>query len=72
MAQPSTDQHQRGVSVWEGSPHPDAATDLPVEPLDHIVSSNTRPVLRREFKVSQRLLNTGLDFPGRILQFHLP
>ena len=65
--QPGADQHQRRISVREGSNHPRPAPDLPVHPLDHIVGSDLHPMLGGEVTVGQRFLNASpnqfLDLP---------
>ena len=45
MAEPGTDQHERGVAVRESAHHSGTAADLPVEPFNDIVSADTSPVL---------------------------
>ena len=54
MAQPGTDQHQGRVAVREGPHHTGAAADLPVQPLNHIIGANPRPVLIGKIAVGQR------------------
>ena len=65
--QSGADQHQRRISVREGSNHPRPAPDLPVHPLDHIVGSDLHPMLGGEVTVGQRFLNASpnqfLDLP---------
>ena len=57
MAQPRTDQHQGGISVRECPHHAGPAADLPVQPLDHVVGADARPVFAGKIAVGQRLLN---------------
>ena len=57
MAQPGTDQHQGRVAVWEAAHHTSAAADLPVQPLNDIVGTDTGPVFTWEITVGQRFLN---------------
>ena len=45
MAQPRADQHQGGISVRERPYHPRPSVDLSVQPLDHVVCADARPVL---------------------------
>ena len=70
MAQPCADQHQGGVAVRERPHHAGSAADLPVQPLDHVVGTNTRPMLAGKIAVGQRLLNAVLDLLGGLLQLH--
>ena len=44
MTQPGTDQHKGGVAIPETPYHTDAAANLPVQPLNNVVGSNTSPV----------------------------
>ena len=70
MAEPRADQHQGGVAVRERPHHPRPPADLPVQPLDHVVGTDTRPVLAGKIAVGQRLLDAVLDFLGDLLQLH--
>jgi len=70
MAEPRADQHQGRVSVRECPHHAGAPTDLTVQPLDHVVGANTRPMLAGEVTVGQRLLDAVLDLLGGLLQLH--
>ena len=70
MAEPGTDQHQGGVAIGECPHHAGAPTDLPVQPLDHVVGADACPVFAGEIAVGQRLLNAVLDLLGSLLQFH--
>ena len=45
MAQPRADQHQGGVAIGECPHHAGPAADLTVQPLDHVVGADARPVL---------------------------
>ena len=45
MAEPGADQHQGGVAVRERPYHSRPSADLPVQPLDHVVGTDARPVL---------------------------
>ena len=63
-------QHQRRISVREGSKHPRPAPDLPVHPLDHIVGSDLHPMLGGEVTVSQRFLDAIRYFLRSLRQFH--
>ena len=57
MAQPGADQHQGGISIRERPHHPRPPADLPVQPLDHVVGTDARPVFAGKIAVGQRLLN---------------
>ena len=70
MAEPGADQHQSGVAIGERPHHTGAPTDLTVQPLDHIVGTDARPMLAGKIAVGQRLLNAVLDLLGSFLQFH--
>ena len=70
MAEPGADQHQGGISIRERSHHAGPAADLPVQPLDHVVGADARPVLAGKIAVGQRFLNAVLDLLGSFLQFH--
>ena len=45
MTQAGTDEHQGRVSVWKAADHACPPPDLTVEPFNHIVRSDPRPVL---------------------------
>ena len=70
MAEPGADQHQGGVAIGERPHHTGPAADLTVQPLDHVVGADTRPVLAGKIAVGQRLLNAVLDLLGSLIQFH--
>ena len=70
VAEPGTDQHQGRVAIGEYPHHTGSAADLTVQPLDHVVGADARPVLAGEIAVSQRLLNAVLDLLGGLLQLH--
>ena len=53
MAEPGTDQHKGRIAIREGAYHPGAAADLPVEPFDHIVGADPRPMLVGELTIGQ-------------------
>ena len=67
MAQPRADQHQGGVAIGECPHHAGPAADLTVQPLDHVVGADARPVLAGKIAVGQRLLNAVLDLLGSTL-----
>ena len=67
MAQPRADQHQGGVAIGERPHHTGAPTDLTVQPLDHVVGTDARPMLAGEVTVGQRLLNAVLNLLGCLL-----
>ena len=62
MAKPSADQHQSRVAVRECPHHAGSAADLTVQPLDHIVGADARPMLTGKIAVGQRLLNLAASF----------
>jgi hypothetical protein len=68
MAEPGADQHQGGVPVRECPHHAGSAADFPVQPLDHVVGADARPVFAGKIVVGQRLLNAVLDLLGSLLQ----
>ena len=70
MAQPRADQHQGGVAVRERPHHAGSAADLTVQPLNHVVGTDARPMLAGEVTVGQCLLNAVLDLLGSLLQLH--
>ena len=70
MAKSGADQHQGRVSVRERLHHARPAADLPVQPLDHVVGTDARPMLAGKVTVGQRLLDAILDLLGGLLQLH--
>ena len=64
MAEPGADQHQGGVAIGECPHHTGPSADLTVQPLDHIVGTDARPMLAGKIAVGQRFLNTVLDLLG--------
>ena len=70
MAQPRADQHQGGVPVRERPHHAGPPADLTVQPLNHVVGADARPVLAGKIAVGQRFLNAVLDLLGGLLQLH--
>ena len=70
VAEPGADQHQGGISVRERPHHPRPSADLTVQPLNHVVGADTRPMLAGKIAVGQRLFNAVLDLLGSLLQFH--
>ena len=68
MTQPRTDQQQSRVPVWECPHHASPAANLTVQPFDHIVCADARPVLAGKIAVGQCFFNTVLtDRRGRDL-----
>mgnify|MGYP007005324677 CR=1 FL=1 len=61
MTQPGTYQHQCRISVRERADYPRPAPDLPVHPLDYIVGSDLRPMLRGKVTVGQSFLDASLN-----------
>ena len=45
MTEPGANQHQGRVAIGEGSDDPGSAADIPVEPLNDIVSADAYPKL---------------------------
>ena len=45
MAKSGADQHQGRVAIGECPHHPRPSADLTVQPLDHVVGADARPVL---------------------------
>ena len=72
MAEPGADQHEGGVAIRKSTHHTSPAAYLPVQPLNHIVSSDSGPVLIGKIAVSQRFLNTVLHLLGSLFQLHFP
>ena len=58
VSQPRADQHQGGIAVRERPHHAGPAADLAVQPLDHVVGADTRPMLAGKIAVGQRFLCT--------------
>ena len=69
MAEPGADQHQGRISVRERPHHTGAPTDLTVQPFDHIVGTDARPMLAGKVAVGQRLLNAVLDLLAASFSF---
>ena len=65
MAKPRADQHQSGVFVGKCPYHTGSAADPTVQPLNHIVGADVRPMLAWKIAVSQRLL----DLPAASFSF---
>ena len=72
MTQPGANQHEGRVSIREGTYHSGAASDLPVEALNHVIRTDPRPMLRGEVTISQSLFCAVLHLLGRFLQLHFP
>ena len=70
MTEAGADQHQGGVAVRERSHHAGAPADLTVQPLNHVVGADARPMLAGKIAVGQHFLNVVLDLPGGLLQLH--
>ena len=60
VAKSGADQHQGRVPVRERPQHARPPTDLSVQPLDHVVGTDARPVLAGKIAVGQRFLNAVL------------
>ena len=70
MAKPGTDQYQGELPSGERSHHAGSAADLTVQPLDHVVGTDARPMLAGKIAVGQRFLDTVLDLLGSLLPLH--
>ncbi len=70
VAKPRANQHQGGVAIGECPHHTGAPADLTVQPFNHVVGADARPMLAGKFAVSQRLLDAVLDLFGGLLQLH--
>lgn len=55
VLQPRRHQHEGRAAVREGPDDPRPPPDLAVDALDPVVRPDPAPVLRREFRVGQRL-----------------
>lgn len=53
VAEPGADQHEGRVAIRETAHHPGAAANLPVEPFNDIVGTDTSPVFAGKIAVSQ-------------------
>lgn len=62
MAQPDVYQHQSRVTIQKSAPYTSAKANLPVESLNNIVGSDSRPMLREKFAESQSFVNTVFNF----------
>ena len=58
------------VAIGERPHHAGSAANLTVQPLDHVICADARPVLAGKIAVGQCLLNAVLDLLGSLLQFH--
>ena len=54
MAQPDTDQHEGRVAIRETAHHTGATADLPVQPLNDIIGTDTSPMITGEIAVGQK------------------
>ena len=72
MAQAGADEHQGGISVWEGPHNPGAPADLAVEAFNDVVCADPSPVLGGKIAVGQRLLNAVLHLLCRLFQRNRP
>ena len=53
MAQPGANQHEGRVAIREGPHHASPAANLPVQPLNHVVSADPGPVFIGKITVHQ-------------------
>ena len=70
MTQPGTDQHQRRVAIGEAAYYSRPSAYFPVQPLNHIVRPDPRPMLAWKIAVGQCLLYAVLNLLGRLFQLH--
>ena len=56
--------------IREVDHHTGWATNLQVQPLNHIIGTDSSPVFTGKITVSQRLLNAILHFLGGLFQLH--
>ena len=54
VAKSGADQHQGGVAIGECPHHTGAPADLTVQPLDHVVGADARPMPAGKIAVSAR------------------
>ncbi len=66
MAEPGADQHQGGVAIRERPHHAGAPADLTVQPLNHVVGADARPVFAGKIAVGQRLLRSRQDLCAKL------
>ena len=71
VSETGTNEHQRRVAIRKTTDNPCTSADLPVQPFDDVVRPNPRPVLRWEFAVSQRLVDTVFHLLRSLFQLHL-
>ena len=60
MAKPGANQHQSRVAVRERSHHAGSAADLPVQPLDHVVGADARPIIPKAASYRRRAQSQSL------------
>ena len=71
VAQPGTDEQERGVAVGKGANHPGATADLAHDAFERVVGAQRSPVFTGESEVAESLLDVRLDQRGRRRQLHL-
>jgi len=71
MAEPGTDQHQSRIAIREAAHYSGAAADLPVEPFNDIVGTDTSPVFAGKVAIGQRLFNTILYLKATFQDYSL-
>ena len=69
MTQPRADKHQGGVPIGERLDHASSSANLAVQPLEHIIGADARPVLAGKVAVGRHLLNAVLDLLGGCIAF---
>lgn len=60
VAKSGAGQHQGGVAVRECPHHAGAAADLPVQPLDHVVGADARPIIPKAASYRRRAQSQSL------------
>lgn len=68
MTQSGTDQHQRRVAIGEAAYYSRPSAYFPVQPLNHIVRPNPRPMLAWKIAEGQCFLYAVLNLLGRLFQ----
>ena len=71
MSQAGANQHQRAVSIREGTDSLGAALDLSIQAFQSIVRADPGPVLTGKTHISQSLFYALLDLLCSCIQFHL-
>ena len=70
MVQPSTDQHESGITIWETPHSTSAAAYLLVQTFNEIIGADASPVFTGKIGVGQRLFNAIFHLRGGFFQIH--